>query len=407
MNYGKVLFIYVLITIWSFASISSAMFSIVNAEASGQEGGLLHHITVFCQILLEIIAVTHLVLHNRRLNKTGTRIVLWVLYAILITIFQHTELITDIRIILWWPSVYLLFYAISSTDTGRYKELLLNVFVPIIYLGCSAIFVVLRLAMFNVFSFYTASNDIYYIILLLPFIIFLKNRGLRYFCLILGILLALYSFKRGAQLCVILSLLLYVLIDMKSSSMSVFKKIMYLIVITGSVIVLFFYVNSKTEGYIVERFDEIEESGGSGRESIYTSVIKEFRMQDGFNQIFGIGLNGVKNHFHVTNVKDGRSYSAHNDFLEMMVDYGYIGLVLYLLLLFSVFGEIRYCKKTGILSLYQSGLMGVSMFLIMSTISHLFLYPTFVAYSFMLFGIIGGYCKMYRSQSRRIEELSM
>ena len=396
MNYGNVKLIYILLTIWSFTSISSSLMAVTFDEISAQNG-LLHLVMVFCQLFLEVLALVLVVFKGASFIKTGKFVLFWLSFSFLITLFQHSELLTDLRTIFWWPSIYLLFYDICAKDSGKYRELLFNTFIPIIFIGCSAIFIALRIAMFSALGFNTASNDVYYIILLMPFIPLIKRKTIQYIFIIIGIVLALYSFKRGAQICIVLSMLLYVFVNMRRSKISSFKKVMALVVVTGSMIGLFAFVNAKTEGYIVTRFDEIEESGGSGREDIYSRVTKEFEEQGFLTKLVGCGINGVKKHYHVANDKDGRSYSAHNDFLEMLADFGYIGLFIYILIILNYFKDVFKCRKGKDIAYYQSGLMGLSIFLVMSMVSHLFLYPTFVAYSSMLFGVIGGYKTKLRS----------
>ena len=390
MKYGNVVFILILLTVWSLTSISSSLMRITFDEESAQNG-LLHTVMVLSQLLLEGLAVVLVIFGNVRKNKTGRAILVWLSYALLITLFQHKELITDLRTVFWWPSLYLLFYAIFLKDNERYKSLIFNVFIPLLFIGCSSIFIVLRIAMFSALGFNTASNDVYYIILLIPFIAFIQKKWLRYICIILGIVMALYSFKRGAQICVVLSLLFYVLVNMRRSKDRPFRKTVILIAIIGSVIGLFSYVNTKTDGYIVTRFDEIEESGGSGREDIYSQVTKKIREQSLSTQLIGSGLNGVKRQYNITNIKDGRAYSAHNDFLEMLADFGYIGFFLYLIIIIHYAKDVFWFRRSNEVAYYQSGLMGLSILLVMSMVSHLFLYPTFVAYSAMLFGAIGGH----------------
>ena len=89
-----------------------------------------------------------------------------------------------------------------------------------------------------------------------------------------------------------------------------------------------------------------------------------------------------------------------NDFLEMLVDYGVIGLLLYILIIISFISEMMYSRRRGLLSMFQLSLISLSSFIIMSLISHLFLYPTFIAYLMIAFGIAAGMNKYTKASLR-------
>ncbi|MGN0811932.1 MAG: O-antigen ligase family protein [Candidatus Coproplasma sp.] len=77
---------------------------------------------------------------------------------------------------------------------------------------------------------------------------------------------------------------------------------------------------------IIERFLNISDDGGSGRDLIWELVIDDFNQSSLNEKIFGHGYHTV---MQVTgsSIID-REVLAHNDYLEILYDYGIIGLVL-------------------------------------------------------------------------------
>ena len=395
MKKSGYVWLFCLLTIWSYASIGNSLYSFDSSEPSGP----IHIVYVLSQLIIEAVAIINVISGNF-LNKTGRLMLIWVIYALCVEILYPGEIITDMRTILWWPSVYYLFYII--TRTGGYKpvETFVKTFFPIILIGNSLIFIVIKILLTIYYGLFSASNDIYYVVLLFPLLVLIKNKYLRYIFFALCFLLALYSFKRGAQLCVLMALVIYLITELRSVKRNIFRTIFLICIIVGGAWTAFNYVNNSTEGHVMERISEMEESGGSGRESIYQEVIKEYSSKPFYEQIIGVGMNGVRTKYHITNNKDGRNYSAHNDFLEMLVDYGVIGLLLYILIIISFISEMMYSRGRGLLSMFQLSLISLSSFIIMSLISHLFLYPTFIAYLMIAFGIAAGMNKYTKASLR-------
>ena len=67
---------------------------------------------------------------------------------------------------------------------------------------------------------------------------------------------------------------------------------------------------------ISKRFEMIKADGGNGRDMIYEDVINRYRSEDLIQQVIGKGFDSVKG-------KDTTiALSAHNDFLEVLYDFG-------------------------------------------------------------------------------------
>ena len=71
---------------------------------------------------------------------------------------------------------------------------------------------------------------------------------------------------------------------------------------------------------VTNRFEAMNEDEGNGRLDIYSDVFVQYLDSDLFSQLFGHGYNMV------SVVLKGPS--AHNDFLEVLYDYGIIGFII-------------------------------------------------------------------------------
>ncbi len=363
-----------------------------------KQQGLLHLIAVTCQLSIETIALFHVFYSRIQINRTGKLMIAWLSYALIISILFPREFLTDIRTIFWWPSVFLLFFYIAKNKDSGLLSVFIRVFLPIIFIGNSIFFILIKILLANIFDYFKASVEIYYIVSMMPLAALIRKKSIKYLFFAICILFSLYSFKRGAQLCVLFAIVIFILTEMQFQRKSPFRIVFLLVFVLGGSFFVVSFVNERTGGYVYERFDQMEETGGSGREYIYSQVIQEYAERPFYQQLMGIGMGGVKAKYHITNIHDGRSYSAHNDFLEMLVDYGLIGLILYLRIIIGFISNMMRSNRLRLGAVYQMSFMAIAIFLTMSMVSHLFLYPSYVSFLMIPFGIVAGMCsRVYRS----------
>jgi len=178
--------------------------------------------------------------------------------------------------------------------------------------------------------------DITFILLvLLPFVLTLKKEVIK-IVIVLGIgILSIMSFKRTTVLAFSLMVMIYYYI-LIFSNFTVKKRLVTIFAILIASIALlqaFDFVEAKSGGLIVERMKTINEDRGSDRLDIYAAVWKLQMESTPVEWIFGHGHRYVEAHF---------GYPAHNDFLEVLFDYGIVSFFIYLLFLFQL---IRYITK--------------------------------------------------------------
>jgi O-antigen ligase len=195
------------------------------------------------------------------------------------------------------------------------------------------------------------------------------------------------SFKRSAFIYLALALCVLVYFDfIKNTKNNMLLRCFYLIILGLGLYFLVDYIITLTDGFILTRLESIQDDGGSGRTVIYERMLNIYSDNSLFEQIFGVGFDKAKilySHSH------GAQYSAHNDFIEMLLDFGIIGLSIYLVIILDIYFLI---KRSIILgeNYYQANIVAFLCFLVMSMVSHLFLYPTYFAYLMILWAVTEG-----------------
>lgn len=222
-------------------------------------------------------------------------------------------------------------------------------------------------------DFSSLSNSIYFILCLFPLIFFENNKFTRVFLFLGTIMCVLLSGKRTAVLGIIMMFLIpFVLKIIKDKDRHLLQNILLFSMTIILVIYIYNYLIKYFDIAVLDRFKNMFSDGGSGRIDIYTNVLNSFSNSNLINKLMGNGYNSVYNL--------GISFtSAHNDFIEVLFDFGLFGLLFYLLFLYEI---IRYAIKLYKFNCksYMVYISTIVLFLIMSTTSHLIIYPTYIIY---------------------------
>lgn len=226
-------------------------------------------------------------------------------------------------------------------------------------------------------------NSIYYCLALFLFIYLSKNKIINMIMIITISLLTIVSAKRTAFIVLVICIIGPVIfLTKKKQKVAKRIKMIIILAIASCILGVFLQHVSKTMNItIFERFSTLQEDGGSGRVDTYELVWKAFKNSTVIEQIFGHGFNAV--------FLDKVSVSsAHNDFLEVLYDFGILGFFMYILLMISFcqYTVILYKKRSNLFSIYIATLCS---YIIISMASHLIIYPTYIVFLllFISFGI--------------------
>ncbi len=206
----------------------------------------------------------------------------------------------------------------------------------------------------------------YWILFLMPILLHTPHKWLRYAGLILVGAILFASFKRGGILAFGCGLLAYlfvkeILIGRK------FTKLIFFVMAIMALAIVFIVVDNALDNLFTERFMNIKDDGGSGRDQVWATTWRMIQQSEFEHLLFGHGHNSV-----LTN--SPLRLSAHNDFLECIYDFGLFGSLFYFMLHISlirqIFRNIRLRNPEAAIMAFT-----YSFFLILSLMSHVLIYP--------------------------------
>ncbi len=166
------------------------------------------------------------------------------------------------------------------------------------------------------------NNAGYDFLALFPLLTFCNKRKLvQNILFIICLVFIILSVKRGAIIVGIIAYSWFLLNSSGKSGTSRLKTILLIGFASIVVYELFIYLIT-TNDYFLLRYEETLEGNTSGRDSIYQSLIHTYSHESSFiQQLLGRGAYGT------LKVADN---VAHNDWLELLIDLGLLGFIVYL-----------------------------------------------------------------------------
>lgn len=175
-------------------------------------------------------------------------------------------------------------------------------------------------------------------LMLLPLLFCLKQRvvSLVLFCICLFFLIE--GAKRGNILAAVIPSVLYVWILFQENKKNVFKISVLIIAIAA--IAVWAKDMILSDDYLISRYEDTLEGNTSGRDVIYSTMWNMWSGTDRIvNFLFGYGYNGTLLYSPIHKF-------AHNDWLEILVDFGLLGAVTYVAV-FIAFARLYFMVDKG------------------------------------------------------------
>lgn len=167
----------------------------------------------------------------------------------------------------------------------------------------------------------TTVNESVFFLMLLPLLFCIRNRILSIGILCICLFFLVFGAKRGNILAAVLPIVMYIWIFFKESKKSFFKVVVGGVAIIGIAIWVKNLILSNE--YFQYRIETTLEGNYSGRDSIYPEMWKLwYNSENIVNILFGYGYSG-------SFLNSPSAHFAHNDWLEVLVDYGLIGIIVY------------------------------------------------------------------------------
>lgn len=243
------------------------------------------------------------------------------------------NMIFSYAMLFYFASVAFTFYyasqkGISKSEYNIYNVMYFVLAVFTLYLMYSRI----ALNKTNVYQ-----SDAYFLLCALPLVMLFDKSTSMYIKIIPLAVCLMMAGKRTGFLGLAGAFFIYYFIDcVQKKNVDAFLKVA---VKVGAVVILFFvaysFLETKFNLTLLDRMETITTDGGSGRDEIYAGVWQAIKSSDFFGLFFGKGMNGIQ-------VVFGRKTGAHNDFLEIMYNYGIFAVIL----LVNIYAQmIKTCVK--------------------------------------------------------------
>lgn len=336
--------------------------------------------TVIVQLMLTIICLFVILFGNRRLyiNRTiGTGILLSTIISL--SCFLDFQANIPFFNILGKAFLWILVVAAMFRFATKTKKKMILVLTSLFCL----ILMLSFLMSLEGYGEWVSSKDytmtnVYYILCFLPFIIDIDSKWIKRIFTVLIFFCVFLSFKRSAI--VISSVIIFTMIllffkNEKKRNTALMLVIVFTIAIVTMPILLERTNMQSIYSMWLERFSDSNTRG--------TILLDVWNMQiesSFFEWIFGHGYNAVMNDI-------GYGLSAHNDYLEILYDYGLIAFVLFIVFIVSM---IKYCKrlKKFDCKYYKGMIISLEIFIVASIPSHVYTYSTY----FIILSLYWGYC---------------
>lgn len=184
------------------------------------------------------------------------------------------------------------------------------------------------------------NNLSYGFIYLIPYLYFFKNKKVAIFFLVAISISLLLGMKRGAILIGAVGIIFYIQDFFKDTAAR--QKIVWFIAVLIVLIFIGYYIAELYEEspYFRQRVESTIEGSTSGRNEITESLMTYFWEEANIlQQIFGSGANATLRH---------SVNFAHNDWFEMLIDQGFVGLILLLYFYFTLWRETKLLRLYNI-----------------------------------------------------------
>ncbi|MCR4604163.1 MAG: O-antigen ligase family protein [Prevotella sp.] len=223
----------------------------------------------------------------------------------------------------------------------------------------------------------------YFTLYMLPLVFLCKSKTVRIVATLVVAIVIISSLKRSGVVAFVLAFMAYIIVNQYVKKKLSPAAILGVIAILVLFITLFVVFASMGENSVMERFENIGNDNGSGRLVVWEMTGKLISRLDAGSLLVGQGYNMVL-------PNSPMSLSAHNDFLEILYDYGLIGLGLYVCAFLSVCYYTL--KMLAAKSAYAPAMtMLMVIYVIQSMISHIIIYFWGSLFMLSFAYIIGNY----------------
>lgn len=330
------LIIYILMFLYS-------VYDILNSASAGNattERG-----TVYIYLMAVVLGMALFTLLGRYIPKNNvlfTMFLFSVYYAVDMVILKGNTswgMFVYLGLSIWWILTIIFFYNSVARNLNNLTSI--RNFIRVMFILFS---IAILYGSANISSSYSVDfarvGYIYHIMAMLPIILLLENnKAVKRIFIVAAIVLAIFSFKRGAIIAMPIVLLGYFITENKIGKAK--NNILRLIITVVCIILAWLLIDSYSGGYLSERFSLVELSDGSGRSELIVTALNNISLRSFSQFLFGIRSAGESN----------MPMGPHNEWVGNLYYYGFVGVLLYAIVFIALTVQgIRLVRQKSIMA---------------------------------------------------------
>lgn len=272
-------------------------------------------------------------------------------------------------LLVWWYLAIIFGY--NYIANSKHKEKQMTVLIIAMFVYYCYKFIEVAIASNENHDETTVLNLIYRVIVFIPILSMMENKWLKNITMAVIFVLTVISMKRGALLVLPVMLFVGSVLD-RNRKKNILKTIFSFVIIITFAVAVIQFANNLTGGFLAERFSWESLSTGSNRSEKYSEAIYIISQRNFLQFMLGVG----------SSPRDG----IHNEILEFLFTFGFIGLATYIAMFVSMLRKLilLYKEHSAYTAVY--GMIFVYMFMVGLYSTALFTHNTF--YVMLTLGIV-------------------
>lgn len=264
--------------------------------------------------------------------------ILWILWLIIdFTILQNNDGNFSSMHSFFAPSCFLLVFYLCVRINVSIKYLSIGFLLLFLITGTETFYLSIT---YNNLDFTTAgeivSNLVFWPLCTFVFVPLVKKSIMKYLLFISMVVLVLLTAKRSATIIIALEIIVFAYYELVNRKKGMRSQLVFIVAAAFSVSFLFANFGNFFDATL-DRFYSIHEDQGSGRVSIYEKTENDMTSFSLLELLFGKGYGSFS--------RSGISSNAHNDALQIMYEYGFVGLAFYVVLIFFLFYRLKKVRQ--------------------------------------------------------------
>ena len=300
--------------------------------------------------------------------------------------------LANIWFVIFAPMTFLFFFT-ASDYSDKVKKIATIGFLVLYGIAYYMNFRYLSFVQVDITEEIGITNLVYWCLCAVPFIFLIPKKWIRLVLILLTVVVVLLTGKRSANICMVFILVSLVLFNGKKERRT--RNVIFALL--GGVVLLVFvnrYLSFAVEG-VVERMYTVQKSQGSGRVPLYNDVFNVLKTNSVVDWLVGRGYGSIL----ITN-----HTNAHNDALQMLFEYGIVGLILYVIMFVSVIKRtIKLYRHNS--QFFMGYLVSVIIFVVLGMVSNLVVFYSYFAFLCAYWGLAENEIQYNRVHGLQIDNL--